>query len=205
MLTIAVTGGVACGKSLFCRSFAGRGAGGTISLFSCDDAVRGLYGSKAVQGKIASLAVEFGADLGGGGELDRGALRELLFENSQFRGKVEQVLHPMVLRQAVAHATGLSGSVRILLVEVPLLYEVEFPINRDLDVAVGASEATQEGRLLEDRGFAPRTVRRMLRAQLPIEEKIKRADIVVWNDGSLSALEAQIDHLFTRCQPLLNS
>ncbi|MEM7602565.1 MAG: dephospho-CoA kinase, partial [Verrucomicrobiota bacterium] len=86
-----------------------------------------------------------------------------------------------------------------MLVEVPLLYEVEFPLQRDLDLVVAASRDTQVERLIHDRGLELETANQMLEAQLPIDEKIRRADVVVWNDGSIEALKSQIEHLARRC------
>ena len=204
MLTIAVTGGVACGKSSFCRRFAEMAALGKVEWFSCDDSVRTLLKEEDVKAQIVALGASCGADLDQRGGLNRVVFRELLFENSEFRGKVEAVMHPLVLLRMVDHAAGLSDQVKIFLVEVPLLYEVDFPINRNLDVAVVSSESVQMRRLQEDRGLEPDLARRMLRSQIQIEEKIKRADIVVWNDGCHEAFDAQTVHLLSRCQTLLN-
>ena len=132
----------------------------------------------------------------------RAAFRELLFENSDFRGKVEGLLHPLVLQRVKDRAAGLSGSVRVFLVEVPLLYEVDFPLDRDLDVVVAASEAEQMRRLLEVRGLAATVARRILRSQLPVESKMRRADVVIWNDGCRDVLQTQVDHFLSRCETL---
>lgn len=205
MLTIAVTGGIACGKSAFTGRFRERVPAGSVSVFSCDESVRALSELPEVRESIAALGRDHGRFLGGGAGLDRTRFRELLFENSEFRGKVESLLHPLVLQRAVDHTRSLPPGVKILLVEVPLLYEADFPLSRDLDLVVAASESVQSLRLREMRGLAADLIRRMLRSQMPIEEKIKRADIVVWNDGSLDALNSQTDHLLSRCQPLFHS
>jgi len=203
-LTIAVTGGVACGKSAFCRRFAEKAPLGTVELFSCDESVKDLLQVEGVRGEIEDLGSKWGVSLVREESLDRVVFRELLFENSEFRGKVEELLHPLVLRRVVDHAAGLSNQVRIFLVEVPLLYEVGFPIKRELDLAVVSSETVQIRRLNEDRGLEVALARRILRSQIPNEEKIKRADILVWNDGSREVLDAQTDHLLSRCDTLLN-
>jgi dephospho-CoA kinase len=205
MLTIAVTGGIACGKSAFTGRFRERVPEGGVSVFSCDEAVRELNELPEVRECIAGFGRGHGRSLGGSGGLDRTGFRELLFENSEFRGKVEGLLHPLVLQRAVDHIRSLPPGVKILLVEVPLLYEADFPLSRDLDLAVAASERVQTLRLRERRGFSGDLIRRMLRSQMPIEEKIKRADVVVWNDGSLDALNSQTDHLLSRCQTLFDS
>lgn len=205
MLTIAVTGGIACGKSAFTGRFRERAPAGVVSVFSCDEAVRDVSERPEVRDSIAGFGRDYGRALGGAGGLDRTGFRELLFENSEFRGKVEGLLHPLVLQRAVDQTRSLPPGVKIFLVEVPLLYEADFPLSRDLDLAVAASEPVQTLRLRERRGLTTELIRRMLRSQMPIEEKIKRADIVVWNDGSLDALNSQTDHLLSRCQTLFHS
>lgn len=204
MLTIAVTGGVACGKSAFCRRFSEGAPPDRVASFSCDAAVREISAEPAVRDRLSALAREFGWQGGAGESPGKVAFRELLFENADFRGRVEAVLHPLVLRRAMADLAGLSERVRVYLVEVPLLYEVEFPLKRNLDWVVASSAATQWRRLTGDRGLEPDTARKILDSQLPIDKKIQRADLAVWNDGSLAALEAQADHLFSRFRSLLS-
>ncbi len=173
-------------------------------MFSCDEAVRELSELPEVRESISGFGRGYGRLLGGAEGLDRTGFRELLFENSEFRGKVEGLLHPLVLQRSVDHTRSLPPGVKILLVEVPLLYEADFPLSRDLDLAVAASERIQSRRLHERRGLPTELIRRMLRSQMPIEEKIKRADVVVWNDGSLDALNSQTDHLLSRCLTLFH-
>jgi dephospho-CoA kinase len=204
MLTIAVTGGVACGKSEVCRGLRDGFPRDSVSYVSCDAVVLELLENPEIikgiveRGEIWRAALE---EIGG---LNRNRFRELLFENSQFRESIEGLLHPLVLERVSAHLKGQSGNIRVTLIEVPLLYEVNFPVDRDLDLAVAASESTQMGRICSVRGLAAPLAMRIIESQLPIKEKIQRADIVVWNDGDRRALEAQTDHLVSRCLRLFN-
>ena len=177
---------------------------GEAVFFSCDEAVRELLITSGVREAIATIGESYGRTLLLDGEVDKGALRELLFENSEFRGRIEGVLHPLVLERANAQVTSLSGLVRISIIEVPLLYEVEFPVIRDLDLVVAASEPIQMRRLCRDRGLDAEVAKRIIKAQVPIEDKIQRANIVVWNDGDRESLQCQTDHLFLRCARLFN-
>lgn len=198
MLTLAVTGGVACGKSAFCRLFLESCVAGAVEYFSCDEAVRTLLEDGEVVERLASMACALEVEAVRGGSLDREVFRELLFDNREFRGRVEEELHPRVLAMASQRHSQLDRSVKIFLVEVPLLYEVEFPLPRDVDLAVAASTSVQLRRLAEGRRLPPRTARRILESQMPIEKKISRAGLVVWNDGSLAALQSQVSHLAGR-------
>jgi dephospho-CoA kinase len=85
------------------------------------------------------------------------------------------------------------------LVEVPLLYEVDFPLKRDVDVVVACSEQTQIERLSRREGIDGR-VRDRIAAQLPISEKIFRAEVVIWNEGSLGTLSRLVALAASRIQ-----
>lgn len=156
-----------------------------------------------VKRELASLAADFGGEVVSGGRIDRAALRELLFENSDFRVRVEGILHPLVLDRVLAQSKTWSDLVRISIIEVPLLYEVDFPLDRDIDLVVASSRSTQMKRLCRDRGLEAPVAVRIIGTQIPIEEKMRRANIVVWNDGAIDTLLAQTDHLASRCDRIV--
>jgi len=202
-LQIAVTGGVACGKTSVCRRLIEKLPHGTSAFISCDEEVRALLQVPDVCHQIGSVGREYSRNLLSGDGVDRTALRELLFENSDFRGKVEGILHPLVLDRVLAQSKTWSDLVRISIIEVPLLYEVDFPLERDIDLVVASSRSTQIKRLCHDRGLDAPVAARIIGTQIPIEEKMRRANIVVWNDGAIDALLAQTDHLVSRCDRIV--
>lgn len=203
MRVVAITGGVACGKSGFARRFLDLAEIGTAVRIDCDLVVREIYGEGSFGETLMAEAEATGHTIrGSGGELDRLKLRELVFDNSRFRGRIESLVHPLVYQRVSAQLNGLSDRVRMALIEVPLLYEVSFPLRRDFDLVVAASREEQRRRLLGDRGLEAQLAERILKAQMPLAEKIQRCDLLVWNDGSLEAFEAQITHLYKRCETI---
>jgi dephospho-CoA kinase len=176
---------------------------GTSSFVSCDEEVKALLETEELKRELASLAAEFGEEVVSGGLIDRAALRELLFENSDFRVRVEGILHPLVLDRVLAQSKTWSDLVRISIIEVPLLYEVDFPLDRDIDLVVASSRSTQMKRLCHDRGLEAPVAERIIGTQIPIEEKMRRANIVVWNDGAIDTLLVQTDHLASRCDRIV--
>lgn len=203
MFAIAITGGVACGKSDFSRRFLRLAEEGRLALIDCDEVVREIYKQREFAECLIAEAAQHGGKVRGrDGRLDRVTLRELLFDNSRFRVSVEELVHPLVFQRVTAQLNELSDRVRMALIEVPLLYEVNFPLRRDLDLVVAASRRTQRLRLLEDRGLELPLAERILDAQMPLDEKIRKCDITVWNDGSVEAFEAQIGHLYKRCETI---
>ncbi len=202
MITIAVTGGVACGKSAFCRRFNDWVPEGRGGYFNCDEEVRKIVAEPEIQAYLVELASGVGASILSGGLFNKEAFRDLVFENARYRAMVEGLLHPLVRIRVDERRSTLAESAKLFLVEVPLLYEVDFPLSRELDVVVGASREMQENRLTQTRGLQAELARKILMSQLPITEKVRKAHIVVWNDGNLDSFHFQIDHLALRCQSL---
>lgn len=197
MISIAVTGGVACGKSYFCSQFAERAPGGAVERFSSDEVVYELWSRSDVLESFSALEGAEGTLVDG--VPNRALLRQRAFANSDFREKLEKILHPLVLDEARSFIDRHSDSARLLLIEVPLLYEVEFPVPRDLDVVIAASRTTQLQRLQKGRELESELANQIIDSQLPLEQKISRSDLVVWNDGHFDVFDAQIDHLVRRC------
>lgn len=189
-ITVAVTGGIACGKSHL-LSHLSKSPGIQCDVFSCDEAVSKLLTEAEIVGRlkdcIGSSVLE--AD----GKINRSVLRTVIFENPLIRKQVEDILHPAVLERAETFLKISKGE--LLLIEVPLLYEVDFPIFRDSDLVIGCSEKTQLARLTGIRGMERGLAEKILSAQLPIQEKINRSNYVIWNDGSMEAFNDQIKSL----------
>lgn len=200
MITVAITGGIACGKSSFTEMMLKEAPTDEVFRFDSDRCVAQLFEEDSVQRQIASL--DSSIDLVGDSGVNRSLLRERAFENSDFRENLESVLHPLVLERVCAFVKSHSGSAKLLLIEVPLLYEVEFPLKRDMDLVVASSRATQLSRLSRTRGIKKDLAERIIDSQMLLEEKMKRADLVIWNDGTEDALREQASHLVQRCHPL---
>lgn len=203
MITIAVTGGVACGKSTAVDRFVSQCRNQRIGRIDCDQCVAGLLERPELIEAIDQLAPD--EKLVDNRKLNRVKLRELTFANSMFRGKLEALLHPQVLEAVESSIRNSRSDNRIFLVEVPLLYEVEFPMRRDIDLVVAASKKIQVSRMVTGRGLSPQIAEQIIGSQLPIENKVARGDVVLWNDGEASTLHRQIDHLAARCRSFLEN
>ena len=190
MISIALTGGVATGKSavlaLLKRHWGEEGA-----FFSADTAVHELLTTAAIKTKVVEV---FGEGIvRDDGEIDRGELRRIVFRDDDLRRKLEEILHPEVQALAAkAEATADENRKRYLVYEIPLLYEVDSPVRRQVDLVVAASRRIQHDRLADKRGIDPEIIEKIFQAQWPIEKKMARADHVIWNDGSEAELEEQV-------------
>ncbi len=193
MRVIAVTGGIATGKSMFCSAVRSLEPG-TV-LFDADESVARLYGDAEVRGELCEA---FGTRaLGGGGVPDRSFLRGLAFGDDGSRRKLEAIFHPRVWRDCLASRAmaAKSGASPLFLADIPVLFESGLDFDAQAVVVVACPPATQAHRLRQRNGFDDSMVRQALAAQLPIAEKIRRADLLVWNNGPPEVLRRQTQRL----------
>ncbi len=184
MLNVALTGNAAAGKSTVARWFREWGA----TLIDADELVREIQrpGSPV----LAEIARRFGPEvLLPDGNLDRARLRRLMLEHPANREALNAVVHPAVQarRAALLRQARVRGD-RIVVNDIPLLFEVLDPGAFDLVVLVDAPDAVRRSRLLE-RGLSAQEVDRLFAAQLPAAGKRARSDIVLDNFGSLDDLK----------------
>lgn len=153
---------------------------------------------------VKALMAAFGAKaLTDAGEVNRQWLREVVLPDTALRKKLEGLLHPPVLAALeTARREAEKAGVNLFLAEVPLHYEIGGTVSADLVIVVASSRSVQVRRMMETRGLDEQTVHKFLEAQWPIEAKVERADAVIWNDGSLASLEAQV---LTLASPLLQA
>ncbi|MFD0892176.1 dephospho-CoA kinase [Luteolibacter ambystomatis] len=190
MRTFALTGGIATGKSTFCRLLEEEMPGARI--FDCDASVRGLLAADA--GVAAEVRGLFGDDaVDVEGCVDRAFLRQRVFADPAARLALEGVLHPRVREECLASRAAAAKEGQVLFVaDVPLLFEKGFDFGQERSLLVAVTRATQILRLKARNGFDDALMEAILAAQLPIEEKMRRADIVFWNEGPPEVLRSQI-------------
>ncbi len=190
MQVMVLTGGIASGKSTVCELL--REVLPGVVIFDSDAAVRALYeGDPEISQQISG---SFGPEtIGADGKVDRAVLRSKVFGNPPERLKLEAILHPRVrkecldlLKQAASNGSG------IFIADIPLFFETGFDFGQDKVLVVACSRQAQIQRLKARNGFDDPMIESMLAAQLPGEEKIRRADVVFWNEGPPEVLKAQV-------------
>jgi dephospho-CoA kinase len=196
MKTWIITGGVGCGKSAALAAMKTHFSAKKAHFFSADEDVRRLYQDQTL---LAQLKQSLGPEavLAGQGSaalaVNRSWLRQKVFTDAAVRGQLESLLHPLVRkRMAERQAQAVADGAELFLAEVPLHYEGGEATVADLVIVVAASRTVQVRRLMERRGLEESFIEHMLRSQWPIEAKVEKADVVIWNDGDFSALEAQM-------------
>ena len=135
----------------------------------------------------------FGTDvLDADGGLDRAAMREIVFRDPEARERLEAIVHPEVARlRAEEEAALVAKGARIVVHDIPLLFEVGMEDEFDVVVLVDAPEDVRLERMVRDRGMDPEAARRIIAAQMPSEAKRERADVVIDNTAGLDELEAR--------------
>jgi dephospho-CoA kinase len=197
-LHVGLTGNVASGKSTVAAAWERAG----VPVVSADELAR-----RAVEPGTPGLAevVEaFGRELlTPEGTLDRAALRERVFADDAARRRLESILHPRIaaLRREWARAREKEGE-RLLVSEVPLLFEVGLFDAFDRVVVVHAPPEERRRRLVEGRGIEPEEAERIMAAQGDPDEKRRRAHHILDNRGAREELEAEALRLLARLRAL---
>ncbi len=193
MLNVALTGNVASGKSTVASLFAGWGA----ALIDADLLVREVQAPGTPV--LLAIARRFGTGvLRPDGSLDRAALRSQVLADPQALADLNQLVHPAVLRLREARLAALrEAGARIVVTDIPLLYEVADPDAFDAVVLVDAPADLRRQRLFERSGLPPHEAERLIAAQMPSEMKRSRATFVIDNDADLATLEARAREVWT--------
>lgn len=192
MVKIAVTGGIACGKSLFGRFLADAG----VAVCDADDLAHRvmLRGTRTFD----RLVEVFGAGiLGQDGEIQRGKLGDRVFADPSERETLNRIVHPEVKQAWQAWLGSVQGGTAAVI--IPLLYEIGVEDGWDCVVCIAASPQIQLRRLMA-RGLSEEGARRRMAAQMPTDRKMERADYVIVNDGTEELLCAQARRVLKRIQ-----
>jgi len=187
MPAIGITGGISTGKTSFVQCL--RELASEARFFDADVAARELADrDPEVRGAIEK---EFGAVYLEGGGLNREAVRAIVFADAGKKGALEQILHPRIRRQWSLEAEGHRNSTELFFADIPLLYETHGETLCDRVVVVACSPRVQLERLRARMGLGQSEARLMIDAQMPLTEKIARADHVVWNNGGRDVMKEQ--------------
>ena len=187
-MVIGLTGGIGCGKSAAAACFAEFG----FNVVDADLLARQVLESSA---SVSQLRARWGdACLGSDGRPDRRWIATKVFDDSGELAFLEGLTHPEVarLRQAAV-----LDAKRHHVVEIPLLFEKNLAEGFAFIVCVACSEEVRRARLLE-KGLTEQEIARRINLQMLLTEKVKRSDVVIWNDGDRRFLRDQVASLVGR-------
>jgi dephospho-CoA kinase len=189
----ALTGGIATGKSHVLRGLAARGVP-TI------DADRLAHEALAPESPGAAAVVErFGPGiLDADGRIDRRALGALVFGDSQARRALEAIVHPAVYDAIVRWFAGLPSDAAVAVADIPLLYETGHEGDADVVIVAACPPDEQLRRVMSRDHLTEAEARARLAAQWPIDDKVRRADHVIWTTGTFAETERRIEDVIEK-------
>jgi dephospho-CoA kinase len=192
MLSVGLTGNIGAGKSTVADLFRGWGA----TIIDADQLVREAQAPG--RPALAQIAARFGAELiRGDGSLDRARLRARVLEDAEELAALSRIMHPEVhrrRRELLAQARARGD--RIVVCDIPLLFEAADPAEFDVVVLVDAPESVRRARLLTSRSMPPGEIDRLMGSQAPSDSKRRYSDYVIENEGDLPALQQSAESVW---------
>ncbi|SFS71876.1 dephospho-CoA kinase [Marininema halotolerans] len=191
-MSIGLTGGIATGKSTVAKMIASRGG----HIIDADQVARevvepGTEGSRRVRERFGNHLFT------SSGELDRLALRKVIFHDERARKDLNQLLHPLILHRMKSMRDKIESKPgRMAVLDIPLLIEEGLASLVDQVIVVVVPESLQLQRLVAREGISEEQALKMIQAQMPIEEKKKFADVIIDNSGTMADTERQVDVLW---------
>ena len=191
MLRIALTGGIATGKSYCAAAFARLG----VPVIDADVLARVAVapGTRGLQ----AVASRFGPEiLAPDGSLDRAALGRIVFSDGKARRDLEAIIHPEVYRRIREWFANLPANTRLAIADIPLLFETGQQHEFDAVIVCACPPSEQVARVMARDGLTDGEARARIGAQVPIEEKVARAGYVIWTDRGFAETDAQVRTVF---------
>jgi dephospho-CoA kinase len=189
---VAVTGGIASGKTTVCHMLQNLGA----CVVSADEFAHKLLSTQsAVLTQVTQL---LGSEILTRGKIDRQKIAQKVFANPQLLTKLQEILHPKIF-EAIRTAFELcckKNKCALFVAEIPLLYETGFETFFDAVVVVEADRELCARRFQETSGYGLDEFQRRMQFQLPTKNKMARAEYVLMNNGTLDELEKQVEELY---------
>jgi len=194
MQRVALTGGIATGKSHVLAVFTALGVPTIDADILAREAVApGTTGFEAVKARFGPSILD------PSGALDRRKLGDIVFADAQARRDLEAIIHPAVVAAIDRWFTGLEGAAAgFAIADIPLLFETGREHQYDIIIVTACELQTQIRRLIARDRVTDTEARQRISAQLPIEEKVRRADYVIRTDGMVAETNAQVHAVYQR-------
>ena len=198
-IVLGITGGIACGKTLICHLFRELGA----AVLSADELAREVV--RPGEGAFKEIVAHFGKEiLTEKGNIDRALLAEKIFLAPAERQRLNQITHPAIGHLADRRISEIreNPDIPLIIYEAPLLFEAKAEARVDLVLVVATTPEQQLERLMRRDNLSREEALQRISAQMPLAEKISRADILVENNGPPAETQKLIGHIFAKLTAL---
>jgi len=186
-IIIGLTGGIGCGKSAVGKALEALG----LARLDTDQVAREVVAAGTPG--LAEIVSRFGPTiLSSDGTLDRAAMGRMVFSEPEKKSSLEQILHPLIRSRVSDFVECCRAEHQHAVVEVPLLYEKQRQDVFDTIWVVSTTPELQLARLRSRNGWSHEEVKARISSQMPLAEKVARADTVIENTGTLEDLQERV-------------
>lgn len=191
MLLVALTGNYGMGKSTVLSMFGKLG----LDTLDADRIVESLLMEKEILEKIKQLLGDKAFNKNG--SLNKKKVADIIFKSDSLRRSLEDILHPLVFERIKDFSDKMNVKNKILVIAAPLIYERGYEDRFNRTIVVHTKKEIALNRL-EKNGVPKEEAVLRLKSQLPIEEKVKRADFIIDNNGTIENTMAQVEMIYKK-------
>ncbi len=185
-MVLGITGGIATGKTAVSNILQEMG----FDIIDMDIISREVIELPEV---IKMLTKEFGTDILTNSSIDRKKLRNAVFDSSEKVNKLNSIMHPAIIKiskEKIEHLKSMKK--KLIIVVIPLLFEVNLEYLVDKILLVAASREKQTERIIKRDNTNKTDAENIINSQMPLDEKRKKSDFIIENNGSLSELREKV-------------
>lgn len=189
-MIIGITGSIGTGKSTVSNYLISKG----YSVVDADKISKGAYniGSNGYKAILEVFGVEI---LNSNGEVDRKKIKKIVFDNSNMLQRLNMAIHPIIINEIEKEIEILLESQNVVFLDAPLLIETELHKKVDKIIVVGCDKNEQINRIIKRDKITADMAISIINSQMSIDEKLKFADYVVYNNSTIENLYSQVDEI----------
>lgn len=196
MLLIGLTGGIGSGKSTVTEMFRDLG----VFVIDADEIAREVV-LKGTQGWKKIIETFGESVLNEDGEIDRARMADVVFKDPEKLSMLNSIVHPLVFHrmgEEMEWAKSVIGSDGVFMIDAALIYEANMVPMFDKVIVIATDEEIQIDRLISSRNMNEEEARLRIMNQMPLEDKIEKADIVIWNNSTIEDLKRDVEKCYRK-------
>ncbi|WP_313018604.1 dephospho-CoA kinase [Acetoanaerobium noterae] len=189
-MIIGITGSIGTGKSTVSNYLISKG----YSVVDADKISKGAYniGSNGYKAILEVFGVEI---LNSNGEVDRKKIKKIVFDNSNMLQRLNMAIHPIIINEIEKEIEILLESQNVVFLDAPLLIETELHKKVDKIIVVACDKNEQINRIIKRDKITADMAISIINSQMSIDEKLKFADYIVYNNSTIENLYSQVDEI----------